>query len=38
MREVAPVEEFYRAAGLLRAVAGTGARDDVFGRIRASLA
>jgi adenylate kinase len=37
-REVAPVCEFYRAAGLLRAVPGTGSRDDVFRRIRASLA
>jgi adenylate kinase len=37
-REVAPVEAFYRAAGLLRPVTGTGARDDVFGRIKASLA
>jgi adenylate kinase len=36
-REVAPVEEFYRACGLLRAVQGTGTQDDVFGRIRASL-
>ena len=30
--------EFYRAAGLLRPVAGTGSRDDVFERIRASPA
>jgi adenylate kinase len=37
-RQVAPVEAFYRAAGLLRPVTGTGARDDVFGRIKASLA
>jgi adenylate kinase len=37
-RQVAPLEEFYRTAGLLRAVVGTGARDAVFGRIRASLA
>jgi adenylate kinase len=37
-REAAPVEDYYRAAGLLRAVTGTGGRDDVFGRIRACLA
>src|SRR4029453_5476618 len=37
-REMQPPEEFYRQAGLLRPVAGTGHRDDVFGRIRASLA
>jgi adenylate kinase len=37
-REMAPLEQFYRQAGLLRPVAGTGTRDDVFGRIRASLA
>jgi adenylate kinase len=37
-REVAPVEEYYRSAGLLREVAGTGVRDEVFGRIKASLA
>jgi adenylate kinase len=37
-REAAPVEAFYRAAGLLRPVTGTGARDDVFGRIKARLA
>jgi adenylate kinase len=36
-REMEPLEAFYRAAGLLRPVAGTGTRDDVFGRIRASL-
>jgi adenylate kinase len=36
--EMEPLEEFYRSAGLLRPVAGTGGRDDVFGRIRASLA
>jgi adenylate kinase len=36
-REVAPVEEYYRATGLLRPVQGTGTQDDVFGRIRASL-
>jgi adenylate kinase len=37
-REMQPLQEFYRQAGLLRPVAGTGNRDDVFGRIRASLA
>lgn len=37
-REVAPVADFYREAGLLREVVGTGPRADVFGRIRASLA
>jgi adenylate kinase len=37
-REMAPLEAFYREAGLLRPVAGTGTRDEVFGRIRASLA
>jgi adenylate kinase len=37
-REMEPLATFYRTAGLLRAVAGTGSRDDVFGRIRASLA
>src|SRR5262245_59057735 len=37
-RDTAPLEAFYRDAGLLRPVAGTGTRDEVFGRIRASLA
>ena len=37
-REVAPLEAFYRDAGILHPVAGTGTRDEVFGRIRASLA
>jgi adenylate kinase len=37
-REIAPLETFYRSAGLLRPVDGTGGRDDVFGRIRACLA
>lgn len=37
-REIAPLEAFYRTVGLLRPVAGTGSRDDVFGRIRATLA
>jgi len=36
-RELAPVQDYYRACGLLRAVEGTGTKDDVFGRIRASL-
>jgi adenylate kinase len=36
-REVAPVEDFYRASGLLHPVAGAGTQDDVFERIRASL-
>jgi adenylate kinase len=35
--EVAPVAEYYRKAGLLRRVDGTGTRDDVLGRITASL-
>ena len=34
----APLAEFYRAEGVLRLVAGTGTRDDVFGRIKATLA
>src|SRR5262249_56688745 len=36
-REVAPVEDFYRASGLLHPVAGTVTQDDVLERIRASL-
>ncbi len=36
-REVAPVTEYYRAAGILREVEGVGARADVFGRVKASL-
>jgi adenylate kinase len=36
-REIAPVADYYRGAGLLRVVDGTGTRDDVFGRIRAAL-
>ena len=36
-RDFTPLEEFYRNADMLRAVEGTGTRDDVFGRIRASL-
>jgi adenylate kinase len=36
-QEVTALENFYRAAGLLHAVEGTGTRDDVFGRIKASL-
>ena len=35
--EVTPVAEYYRKAGLLRRVDGTGTRDDVLGRITASL-
>ncbi len=35
--EVTPVAEFYRKAGLLRRIDGTGTRGDVFGRITASL-
>jgi adenylate kinase len=37
-REIAPVAQFYRESGLLREVVGTGQRDDVFGRVQASLA
>jgi adenylate kinase len=37
-RETEPLEAFYRTTGLLRPVAGTGTRDEVFGRIRANLA
>jgi adenylate kinase len=37
-REIAPVAQFYRASGLLREIVGTGLRDDVFGRVQASLA
>lgn len=37
-REIAPVADFYCSAGLLREIAGTGSRDEVFGRIRAALA
>ena len=36
-QEVTALENFYRAAGLLHPVEGTGGRDDVFGRIKASL-
>lgn len=36
-RETAPVLEHYRSMGLLREVSGTGAREDVFGRLMASL-
>ena len=36
-KEVAPVTEYYRAAGSLRAIDGTGSRDDVFRRISAGL-
>lgn len=37
-REIAPVAQFYRDTGLLREIVGTGHRDDVFGRVQASLA
>jgi adenylate kinase len=36
-KEVAPVADYYRQAGLLRAIDGRGTRDDVLGRITASL-
>jgi adenylate kinase len=36
-QEVAALETFYGGAGLLHSVEGTGTRDDVFGRIRATL-
>jgi adenylate kinase len=36
-RETAPVLEHYRAAGLLREIEGTGTRDDVAERIRATI-
>lgn len=36
-KEVAPVAEYYRRAGLLRTVDGTGSRDEVLRRITASL-
>jgi adenylate kinase len=36
-RETAPVLEHYRNAGLLREVSGTGAPEDVFGRLVKSL-
>ncbi len=36
-REIAPVVQFYRHAGLLREIVGTGRREDVFGRVQASL-
>ncbi|MCW5893834.1 MAG: adenylate kinase [bacterium] len=36
-REIAPVVQFYRQAGLLREIVGTGRREDVFGRVQASL-
>ena len=36
-QETAPVLEHYRAAGLLREVEGTGTREDVAGRIQATL-
>lgn len=36
-KEVAPVADHYRRRGLLRAIDGTGSRDDVARRIAASL-
>jgi adenylate kinase len=36
-QETAPVLEHYRSAGLLRQVAGTGTRDEVFARMAASV-
>jgi adenylate kinase len=36
-KEVAPVTDYYRRAGLLRSIEGTGSRDEVSRRIRASL-
>ena len=36
-KEVAPVADYYRRAGLLRPVDGTGSRDAVLRRITASL-
>ena len=37
VKEVTPVAEYYREAGLLRRVDGTGSRDEVLRRITASL-
>ena len=37
VRETAPVLEHYRRAGLLREIDGTGAREDVFRRVVASV-
>jgi adenylate kinase len=36
-KETAPVLDYYRRAGLLREVSGTGRREDVFARMKASL-
>lgn len=36
-RETAPVLDYYRRAGSLREVSGTGSREDVFARMAASL-
>jgi adenylate kinase len=36
-QQVSALEDFYRAAGLLHPVEGTGTPDDVFGRIKARL-
>jgi adenylate kinase len=35
--QTAPVLQHYREAGLLRQVAGTGTREEVYGRVAASL-
>ena len=37
-RQTAPVLDYYRRTGRLREVDGTGAPDEVFGRVTASLA
>ena len=36
-RQTAPVLDYYRAASLLREVAGTGSREDVFHRVAAAV-
>ncbi|MFN8543038.1 MAG: adenylate kinase [Candidatus Binatia bacterium] len=36
-RETGPVVEHYRGTGLLRETDGTGGREDIFGRIAASI-
>jgi adenylate kinase len=35
--EIAPVIEYYRAAGMLHEIPGVGMRDEVFGRLAAAL-
>ena len=37
LRETQPVLEHYRKAGILREIDGTGSREDVFGRVAASV-